>query len=795
MFVIFHNHYYQPPREEPWTGEILPEPHAYPYLNWNERIYEECYSAHACVPVYGHDGKIRRFMNLYEHVSFNFGPTLLQWLERHHPALYTWIIESDKLGQKRYGGTGNALAQSYYHVILPLAHPEDRELQVLWGIEDFRTRFGRLPDGMWLPEMAVDSNTLAILAHHGVRFTILSSHQVKAWRTGPGEPWIPVAKHQFIPFQPCRCPLPDGNEITIFFIHEKISHALAFTDITKNGERLLDILRSEKNRTPANLPLPPVLTIAVDGETYGHHHPFGELALAWVLEQLESHPDLHCTTPSAYLDRYTPLWEVQLYENTSWSCPHGVERWRDHCGCRIERIPGANQHWRKPLRKIYTSIRNTCMTVIHEKLKEYGIDAHNFFLTPPRVHTSRKIPSSSDDLHRTNLMRLLNSVQAMFTSCGWFFDDPSDPETIITLRHAFYALHLASLYDPSISITDCLKQFSAIQTAHPHFSNVADIIREHILPFHLKEEDEALLQGTSVCLFHKPAPFPHISTLACQEKERIESNGKIFSVIQWRGINTFTGENVCFTLYFFQTPFVLKARVFPHMSFSYKRKTISRALRMGKNPLLLFRGGKIIDVWTKLRQTPYLTVLTLADGVGHTASIWRWLQHMVQESLSWKDLFQTVPYINQCLSDKKSVSDFMFYSLLHQTTMPDSPSEFSSFFGKHIEPRTPPWVVYGNILTHRFENLSCDVLLSKPALEEILQWLSSGKYCDMHSGWWKVKYLLQTCIEKRESPNEQSINIPLPYHLVQKVFQMFKMDSQENPAWEKLHERIENISD
>ena len=347
-YVCIHGHFYQPPRENPWLEEVELQEGAHPYHDWNEKITAECYAPNTASRILNSERKIIEIVNNYSKISFDFGPTLLLWLERHAPEVYQVIIETDKECQKKYSGHGPAIAQVYNHMIMPLANSRDKRTQVVWGIRDFEHRFGRKPEGMWLPETAVDLETLDIMAEYGIKFTILAPHQASRIRKIGEEKWNNVLGGNINPKMPYLCRLPSGRSISIFFYDQSVSLDVAFGDLLKNGENFaLKIVRSfsQAQRQPQ------IVHIATDGETYGHHLKFGDMALSYCLHYIESRNLAQITIYGEYLEKNPPTYEVEIIENTSWSCFHGIERWRSDCGCRMGAEPEFKQEWRTHLRE------------------------------------------------------------------------------------------------------------------------------------------------------------------------------------------------------------------------------------------------------------------------------------------------------------------------------------------------------------------------------------------------------------------------------------------------------------
>ncbi|MGW8283567.1 MAG: DUF3536 domain-containing protein, partial [Gemmatimonadota bacterium] len=359
-FVCIHGHFYQPPRENPWTGSLEPERSALPRHDWNERITEECYKPCTAARILGEGERISELVNLFSRLSFNVGPTLMAWLEREAPTVYDRILAADVESRHRYGGQGSAIGQAYNHMILPLADERDRQTQVRWGCRDFEHRFGRSPEGMWLPETAVDTASLEALAAEGIRFTILAPHQAALIRPPDGDRMAPPGDGGVDPGVPYVQELPSGRSIVVFYYDGPMSRAVAFDRLLDDGPhfaaRLNDVACSGHGERR-------LTSIATDGESYGHHHRHGEMALAWTFRQLEESDGARPTVYGAYMDQSPPIGETQVADRTAWSCAHGVERWRSACGCSIVGGDPAGQSWRAPLRASLDSLRDSLALV------------------------------------------------------------------------------------------------------------------------------------------------------------------------------------------------------------------------------------------------------------------------------------------------------------------------------------------------------------------------------------------------------------------------------------------------
>ena len=452
-YICIHGHFYQPPRENPWLEEIEVQDSAYPYHDWNERITAECYAPNAAARIMDGGRWIVKIVNDYSKISFNFGPTLLSWMQEKAPQAYDAIIAADRLSRESFGGHGSAIAQGYNHVILPLANERDRHTQVLWGIRDFEHRFGRRPEGLWLPETAVDVATLETLAALGIRYTILAPHQAKRVRPLGGEEWQDVQGARVDPSMAYLLRLPSGRTLNVFFYDGPISRAVAFEGLLNNGEdfarRLLSGFSDERSR-------PQLVHIATDGESYGHHHRRGEMALAYALQYIESNNLARLTNYGQFLDLHPPTYEAEIVENSSWSCVHGIERWRSDCGCNSGR-PGWHQQWRGPLRAAFDWLRDEVAPAFEERagrlfrdpwaarddfiavILDRSRDSVERFLAK---HAARDL-TREEKVEALSLMELQRHAMLMYTSCGWFFDELSGIETVQVMQYAGRAVQLA----------------------------------------------------------------------------------------------------------------------------------------------------------------------------------------------------------------------------------------------------------------------------------------------------------------------------------------------------------------
>lgn len=452
-YLCVHGHFYQPPRENPWLEAIEVQDSAYPFHDWNARVTAECYAPNAFARILADDGSIERIVNNYSRMSFNFGPTLLAWLETADPETYRAILAADRDSAARFSGHGNALAQVYNHMILPLAGERDRRTQVRWGIADFTHRFGRHPEGMWLAETAADTPTLEALAAEGIRFTILAPGQCHRIRPLAGGAWQEV--HDGVdPSRPYLLRLPSGREIVLFFYDGPVSRAVAFEGLLRRGEHFAGRLLSgfDERRD-----WPQLVHVATDGESYGHHHRHGEMALAWALELIDRRPDVGLTNYGEYLERHPPRWEATIHEPSAWSCAHGVGRWKEDCGCWTSGDPEWSQGWRQPLREALDWLRDALAPRWEAAAGELLADpwaARDDYVevvldrSPERreafLQRHRRRPLEvAERIRLWKLLELQRHAMLMYTSCGWFFSELSGIETVQVIAYAGRAVQLA----------------------------------------------------------------------------------------------------------------------------------------------------------------------------------------------------------------------------------------------------------------------------------------------------------------------------------------------------------------
>ncbi|SEQ19809.1 DUF3536 domain-containing protein [Neolewinella agarilytica] len=489
-YICIHGHFYQPPRENAWLETIEIQDSAAPYHDWNERINDECYAPNATARVLNADHHISAISNNYARISWNMGPTLLSWLEEHDPSTYARLQQADQDSAARFGGHGNALAQSYNHIIMPLANDRDRVTQIRWGIADFEARFNRKPEGMWLAETAVDTATLVDLVDNGITFTVLAPRQCKAVRHGSEGEWHEV--HGGVdPRRAYRCPLPGGKSINLFFYDGEVSKAVAFEGLLNDG----DLLASRLMNTLSDNDDVQIAQIATDGESYGHHHRKGEMAMASCLNKVEDNPYFELINYGQFLELFPPSWEAEIHDNSSWSCVHGVERWRSDCGCKTGGEAHWNQAWRAPLRAALDQVREQLIPVFENEGRHYFRDpwaARDAYIelildrAPGKTedfvarHAKKEFITPDEKVRMLRLLEMQRHAMLMYTSCAWFFNEVTGIETLQVLQYANRALHLCEVitgddYHPAF--------LEALENVPSNVAqNAAVAYREHVMP-------------------------------------------------------------------------------------------------------------------------------------------------------------------------------------------------------------------------------------------------------------------------------------------------------------------------
>jgi len=505
-FLIIHGHFYQPPRENPWVEAIERQFSAFPYHDWNERVAAECYAPNSFSRIIGAQYRIVDIVNNYERISFNFGATLLSWLKVKLPDTYNAIIEADKRSRTLFSGHGNAIAQVYNHIILPLANEHDKITQIKWGLEDFKYHFKREAEAIWLSETAINYPTLEALIDLNVKFIILSPFQ--AQRIRPLKmlnAWTDVSSGDIDTSEPYRCFLIDADGkknkekyIDIFFYHADLSKAVAFEHLLRDSQRFTERI---KNAFDANHKKPQLISICTDGESYGHHEPFGDMGLAYLLYNEAEKYNIRLTNFAEYLEMNAPQMEVELKpgpnnEGTAWSCSHGVGRWYRNCGCSNGGPAEWQQHWRSPLRKALDRLRDDLSVIFETEGKKYLKDpwpARNDYIhvildrsdkSRQRFFQKNADAELSPEQQSTvlNLMEMQRHAMYMYTSCGWFFADISGLEAVQILKYAARALEIGKKFTTSNIELKFLSELKNAKSNLRHVGDGRDIYESMVIP-------------------------------------------------------------------------------------------------------------------------------------------------------------------------------------------------------------------------------------------------------------------------------------------------------------------------
>ena len=558
-YVCIHGHFYQPPRENAWLEFVELQDSAYPYHDWNERITAECYAPNGMSRILDGYQNIVKITNNYAYISFNFGPTLLAWMAEREPTAYRTILRADKESQERFSGHGNAIAQAYNHAVLPLCNSRDKYTQVYWGIRDFEFRFGRKPEGMWLPETAVDLETLDILAEFGIRFTILSPYQAKRTRKLRARAWKDASGGKVDPSRAYEVRLPSGRQLAVFFYDGPISQAIAFEHLLDKGEAFAGRLTSAFSDARH---WPQIVHIATDGETYGHHHRKGEMALGYAIHHIErNHPGM-ITNYGQYLERHPPTCEAEIWERSAWSCSHGVERWNSNCGCNSGGYPSWNQAWRTPLRHAFDWLRDTIASPFENKGREIFRDpwaARNEYIgviLNRCTENSEKFfaEQAADELTQDEkvtalkLMEMQRHAMLMYTSCGWFFDELSGIETTQVIQYAARTLQLYErIFGESIEPA-FLDRLSAAKSNIPEHQDGRVIYEKFVRPAMVDRKKVAGHYGL-ISLFE---PFPEEAKVYCykvqlEDSERLEAGRSKLAIGRARITSEITQESEILT--------------------------------------------------------------------------------------------------------------------------------------------------------------------------------------------------------------------------------------------------------
>ena len=565
-FICIHGHFYQPPRENPWLETVETQDSAVPYHDWNERVCAECYATNGAARTVNSKNQIIRIVNNYSRMSFNFGPTLMSWLKENAPRTYRMILEGERRSRKSFKGHSSAIAQVYNHVIMPLANQRDKITQIRWGIADYESHFGSVPEGMWLAETAADTGTLELLAQHGIKFTILAPHQCKRIRPLKPDPtagdpaWTMPLGNSVDTTHPYLMRFESGVSIAIFFYDGPSSRSIAFEGLLNSGENFAARLKAGfKDGPQAQLE-----SVATDGESYGHHHRHGEMALAYAVRLIEQDKSAKLTNFAAFLEQFPPEWECEINDDTSWSCSHGIERWRSDCGCSSGK-PGWNQKWRTPLRQALDLLRDAIAPLTEQEgarlfndvwaardgyidvILNRGADTLERFLEDHQKH----LLSPLERVRALQLMEMQRHAQLMYTSCGWFFDDISGIETIQVIAYAARALQLAKeLFGEQASALEpaFVARLAEAKSNVQAVGDGARIYREKVLPLQLGLEQVAAHYAISSVF----SAYGEETELFCYRVRRISydvftsGRGRL-ALGRARVISTITEKSQCFS--------------------------------------------------------------------------------------------------------------------------------------------------------------------------------------------------------------------------------------------------------
>lgn len=494
-FLTIHGHFYQPPRENPWLEAIELQESALPWHDWNERINDECYNPNSVSRIVDGHNKIIDIVNNYKYMSFNFGPTLMSWLQDHAPLTYERIIQADRESQDLYSGHGNAIAQVYNHMIMPLANLRDKYTQTVWGIKDFEYRFGRKPEGIWLAETAIDDETIEVLCDCGIKFTVLSPYQAAKCRKLGANDWQDVSWGNIDPARAYRYFVKGKPEkyIDLFFYDGAISRSVAFDNLLKDGNKFVHRLQEGVSY---ERDYDQLVNIGTDGESYGHHTHFGDMALAYVLSKRAKEAGFTITNYAEYLEKYPPQYEAEIKEPSSWSCFHGVGRWSDDCGCSTGGHAGWNQKWRRPLRDSFDWLRDELAIIYEESISKYlespwearedyiNVILDRNELTMKKFFKKHQLHDLSDT-EKTAVLRLLEiqrNAMLMYTSCGWFFSEISGIETTQIMKYAARAMEVAINFSDKNLEEHFLQILEKAQSNIPGHGNGRDIYEKFVKP-------------------------------------------------------------------------------------------------------------------------------------------------------------------------------------------------------------------------------------------------------------------------------------------------------------------------
>lgn len=564
IFLTIHGHFYQPPRENPWLEAIELQDSALPFHDWNERINKECYNPNSISKIVDNRNRILDVVNNYEHMSFNFGPTLLSWMEHFAPLTYERIIKADIESVSEHSGHGNAMAQVYNHIIMPLANENDKQTQIKWGIRDFEYRFGRKPEGMWLAETAVDDETLKFLEENGIKFTVLSPYQALKFRQEGDKDWQDVSWGNIDPARSYRYYIKSapGKFIDLFFYDGAISRSVAFDELLKDGNKFIKRL---KEGISDCRDYPQLINIATDGESYGHHTKFGDMALSYVLKIRAKDEGFKITNYAEYLDKYRSNCEVDIKQASSWSCFHGVGRWKEDCGCSTGGHPGWNQKWRKPLRDALDYLRDELIVVFENEGQKYFDNVWNVRnkyinvildrneMNVKKFQQGNFKPDLTDDdkVHAMELLEIQRQAMLMYTSCGWFFSEISGIETVQIMKYAARAMQLAARFTSKNLEEKFLEILSQAKSNIPEFGTGKDIFERFVKPSIITVKQIATLWAlSSLYQDFEDEENVYCYTITRKAYKKVQKNSSTFIVghIEIQSKITLQKSNVMFAL-------------------------------------------------------------------------------------------------------------------------------------------------------------------------------------------------------------------------------------------------------
>lgn len=564
IFLTIHGHFYQPPRENPWLEAIELQDSALPFHDWNERINKECYNPNSISKIVDNRNRILDVVNNYEHMSFNFGPTLLSWMEHFAPLTYERIIKADIESVSEHSGHGNAMAQVYNHIIMPLANENDKQTQIKWGIRDFEYRFGRKPEGMWLAETAVDDETLKFLEGNGIKFTVLSPYQALKFRQEGDKDWQDVSWGNIDPARSYRYYIKSapGKFIDLFFYDGAISRSVAFDELLKDGNKFIKRL---KEGISDCRDYPQLINIATDGESYGHHTKFGDMALSYVLKIRAKDEGFKITNYAEYLDKYRSNCEVDIKQASSWSCFHGVGRWKEDCGCSTGGHPGWNQKWRKPLRDALDYLRDELIVVFENEGQKYFDNVWNVRnkyinvildrneMNVKKFQQENFKPDLTDDdkVHAMELLEIQRQAMLMYTSCGWFFSEISGIETVQIMKYAARAMQLAARFTSKNLEEKFLEILSQAKSNIPEFGTGKDIFERFVKPSIITVKQIATLWAlSSLYQDFEDEENVYCYTITRKAYKKVQKNSSTFIVghIEIQSKITLQKSNVMFAL-------------------------------------------------------------------------------------------------------------------------------------------------------------------------------------------------------------------------------------------------------